>query len=291
MLARAVMSVFTQSFQDFEIIIVDDGSVDGTEEYVAKELTDNRVRFFRFNKNMGVHTARNKGLDEVQGDYIVFLDSDDELFVETLATVQNVFNNYPTVGFMGGPYVNDDGELTGPDREKPGIVPYEEVLCERKQRRIKGGFAALRASVVKGIRWEVQYLQFIFYRRVSQCSDTYMHHVPLGIYHMKSDKYSVTLNRAKPNIELSIKRAEVLDRYLDGFEADFLKFCPYNLSFPAYGAAMGLLLANKRARARRRAGQAFRYNRTLKNFLVLLLCFVPKSNLLLGYVYRFVQKD
>jgi len=75
---EAVKSVLDQTFQDFEIILIDDGS---TQDYVQKyKATDSRIRYFR-QKNKGPSSARNIGINEASGDYIAFLDSDD-LFLE-----------------------------------------------------------------------------------------------------------------------------------------------------------------------------------------------------------------
>ena len=70
---EAIESVQRQDFSDYEIIVVDDGSTDGTEEFL-KEF--NSIHYF-YQKNQGVSRARNQGLKLARGDYICFLDSDD----------------------------------------------------------------------------------------------------------------------------------------------------------------------------------------------------------------------
>ena len=77
-LTNAIKSVLQQRFTDFEIIVVDDGSVDGTKEVVAS-LPDDCIRYF-YQNNQGVCLARNTGAQNAKGDYLIFLDSDD--FVE-----------------------------------------------------------------------------------------------------------------------------------------------------------------------------------------------------------------
>lgn len=74
-LEKAAKSVLRQSFKDFEIIIVDDGSDDGTKKLV-QSFCDKRIRYF-YQENRGVSSARNKGVIESRGDLIAFLDSDD----------------------------------------------------------------------------------------------------------------------------------------------------------------------------------------------------------------------
>lgn len=76
-LGRAVGSVLSQDFRDIEVIIVDDGSTDGTEEVVAS-FEDKRIRFISHDVNRGVGAARNTGIEAAKGDIVAFQDSDDE---------------------------------------------------------------------------------------------------------------------------------------------------------------------------------------------------------------------
>ncbi|MEM4724269.1 MAG: glycosyltransferase family A protein, partial [Candidatus Hadarchaeum sp.] len=72
----AVNSVMAQTFADWEAIIVDDGSTDNTRE-VAAQFTDSRVRYI-YQDNRGLAAARNTGIRAAQGEYLAFLDADDE---------------------------------------------------------------------------------------------------------------------------------------------------------------------------------------------------------------------
>ncbi|GAI96858.1 unnamed protein product, partial [marine sediment metagenome] len=83
MIGRAIQSVLDQSYQDFEIIIVDDASVDQTEE-VVRSFADERINYIRHQKNEGGSVARNTGIKAAKGEFIAFLDSDDEWLAEKL---------------------------------------------------------------------------------------------------------------------------------------------------------------------------------------------------------------
>jgi len=72
---RAINSILNQSFSDFEILVVDDGSTDDTCK-VADSFKDNRIRYI-YKPNGGVSSARNAGMAQATGKYIAFLDSDD----------------------------------------------------------------------------------------------------------------------------------------------------------------------------------------------------------------------
>lgn len=79
LIGRATDSVLAQGCDDFETIIVDDGSVDGTPEQVEEGYGDEpRVRLLRQAANRGVSAARNAGVESAAGDWLAFLDSDDE---------------------------------------------------------------------------------------------------------------------------------------------------------------------------------------------------------------------
>lgn len=75
---KAIESVLFQTYQNVELIIVDDASTDTTREIVLKYAEkDNRVAYYKLSKNQGCAYARNFGLEKAKGEYIAFLDSDD----------------------------------------------------------------------------------------------------------------------------------------------------------------------------------------------------------------------
>lgn len=95
---ECIDSVFAQTFQNYEIIVIDDGSTDNTPE-ILSEISDPRLIAVR-TPNQGVSSARNTGLDMAQGDFIAFLDADDRWLPHKLETQVAVFAAEPTVGFV-----------------------------------------------------------------------------------------------------------------------------------------------------------------------------------------------
>src|SRR6266540_1479939 len=75
LLREAIDSVLNQTFNDLELIIVDDGSTDNTEE-VVHSFTDHRLMYLK-QQNEGASSARNAGIQAATGEFIAFLDSDD----------------------------------------------------------------------------------------------------------------------------------------------------------------------------------------------------------------------
>jgi len=72
---KAINSVLAQTYRDFEIIVVDDGSTDNTRKIIETKYKD-KVRYF-YQENKGASAARNKGIKESKGEYLAFLDQDD----------------------------------------------------------------------------------------------------------------------------------------------------------------------------------------------------------------------
>lgn len=97
-IARAVLSALNQTFQDFEIIIINDGSTDGSLA-AAQKITDSRIKIFN-QKNLGVNNARNAGIKKSSGAYIAFLDSDDEYTPQFLQTVYELTIKYGKYEFF-----------------------------------------------------------------------------------------------------------------------------------------------------------------------------------------------
>ena len=92
-IAHTLQSVFAQTFQDFEIFIVDYGSTDNSVKEV-KKFNDPRVLLIQ-QSNAGVSAARNRGIEEARGELIAFLDADDEWKPEYLATQSGLYQKYP----------------------------------------------------------------------------------------------------------------------------------------------------------------------------------------------------
>ena len=90
---KAIQSVLKQSFQDFEIIIVDDGSTDRSLE-IARKFESEKLKVYT-QPNQGVSVARNKGIENASGEYIAFLDADDTWNMDYLETIDELTTSYP----------------------------------------------------------------------------------------------------------------------------------------------------------------------------------------------------
>ena len=119
-IAESIQSVLNQTYQNWELLIVDDCSTDNTDEIVAG-FNDKRIRYFKNEKNSGAAITRNRAIREARGEWIAFLDSDDLWSPEKLAKQLNFMNEHGYV-FSYHDFVKIDEEskplnvyVTGPD--------------------------------------------------------------------------------------------------------------------------------------------------------------------------------
>lgn len=135
-IAYTLQSVLNQTFQDFEVVIVDDGSTDGSVAEVEK-FEDQRIRVVH-QQNAGVSAARNRGIDEATGELIAFLDADDEWKPEYLATQYHLYQKYPdrSVYACNYEFRDSEGKVSStiirkiPFSGEDGILSnYFEVAC------------------------------------------------------------------------------------------------------------------------------------------------------------------
>ncbi|MCX7013772.1 MAG: glycosyltransferase family A protein [Candidatus Sumerlaeota bacterium] len=158
---RALTSIMAQTFKDFELIVVDDGSTDNGPAAVA-EYGDPRIRLIR-QANSGPGAARNRGIEEARSDLVAFLDADDEWMPEFLATHVGALVENPDCDVSVCWYLYDSdrrhfrdvvrtpAQTYGPWRLSPAATDDElrhtldmflcgSVCCRRRTVRALGGF-------------------------------------------------------------------------------------------------------------------------------------------------------
>jgi len=145
LISRAIHSVLNQTYENLELIIVDDGSTDNTEQ-VVQSFNDTRLKYIKQPKNSGAAAARNTGIEAALGAYIAFLDSDDEWLPHKLEKQVKAFSVAPPeVGVVySGIWWLEDGKtkyFSYPNNIKKDGYLRHSIL--------KKGFIFLQSSVVK----------------------------------------------------------------------------------------------------------------------------------------------
>lgn len=110
-LKETLQSVLNQTFQDFEILLIDDGSTDGSLK-IAEAFQDKRIRIFCNEKNLGIAQARNRGIANAESEYIALLDHDDIALPFRLEHEVDYLDQNPSIMVVGGHQreINEEGK-------------------------------------------------------------------------------------------------------------------------------------------------------------------------------------
>ena len=127
---EAIESVINQTYSNFELIVIDDGSNDSTLK-IINDLAekDNRIKALQNEKNSGVSATRNRGISIAEGNWIAFLDSDDIWVEEKLEKQMNcVKENNADFIFTASTYIDEDGKPYRGIFEVPEKISYRKLL-------------------------------------------------------------------------------------------------------------------------------------------------------------------
>lgn len=141
LLQLAVESVLNQTIDDFELLVVDDASTDGTAAWVSKKATsDKRIRLLRLDVNRGCNAARNLAIGQARGCYVAFLDDDDLFLPDRLEQAIAKFEAIPQLGvvFSHFGFVDAKGDklswtpkfLPIGENATPGNVVFAMLYCD-----------------------------------------------------------------------------------------------------------------------------------------------------------------
>ena len=156
-LAQAIESIRKQTWPNIEIIIIDDGSTDGTAELVTRRYPD---VCYRYQDNAGIGAARNHGIDVTSGEYIAFLDADDYWIADKLERQMRVFCKQPDAEMVFGSIRQfHSPELTQSERDKlycpDELMPAElpTTLLGRRELFKKVGPFESRWKLGQDVSW------------------------------------------------------------------------------------------------------------------------------------------
>ncbi|HEY9743905.1 MAG TPA: glycosyltransferase family 2 protein [Coleofasciculaceae cyanobacterium] len=152
-IAATVQSVLDQTYENFELLIIDDGSPDRSVE-ICQQFTDPRIRIIR-QENRGVAAARNTGIRHAQGEYIALLDADDLWVPQKLEKHVEHLDNSPEVGvsFCRSAFIDQEGKPLGIYQitKLKDITPLD-LFCRTPIGN--GSVPVIRREVFEGIRFQ-----------------------------------------------------------------------------------------------------------------------------------------
>lgn len=158
-IAQSLQSVLRQEYTNFEVVVVDDGSTDKSVE-IVNSIEDGRIRLFR-QSNAGPSKARNMGVSNAQGEWIVFLDADDELLPKALSIFECIISEHPDIDIVDcNRYIRVDSQ------ERLGYHPLEGLVENPLKECFYGlispgeGRAAFRHSLLSKIPYNERIRRF-----------------------------------------------------------------------------------------------------------------------------------
>ncbi len=153
-LVEAVQSVLKQTYKEFELIIIDDGSNSKTKA-VLKSFNDNRIVLLTNEKNMGLVYTRNCGLEAAEGEYIACMDSDDVALPHRFKKQVEFLENNPEIGVLGTAFSifgKQEEDVFPPTDDKE--IRKRIILCDCP---LANPSVMMRASVLNGVHYDNEY--------------------------------------------------------------------------------------------------------------------------------------
>lgn len=194
-IGRCIDSIFSQSFKNFEVIIVDDGSTDATKSIISK-FKDARIRYF-YQENSGISKALNFGLLKANGKYIAKLDSDDFCLADRILLQYNFLESHPEYVVCGSSarIMSDDNIFLNDQLE-----PEEDIDIRAKMLKCNAfihSSAFYRRSSALSVMYDEEIVHFfedyLFFSQLLKLGKGYNFKKPLIIYYVSP--FSISRNK------------------------------------------------------------------------------------------------
>lgn len=212
---RTIDSVLAQTYTDFELLVIDDGSTDNSSA-IVKQKRDSRVRYV-YKRNGGVSTARNFGVKESKGEWILFLDADDALEESCLKNLFDASRLYPECNvIMGGFYVSEV-KRTVYRRCRVGVIKNPIKSLWLRDIYLRPGNALINKNVFDEIKFDerISYNEdYAFSLNLLRNNNVAGINVPVMVYEKRNSSLS-TITRISPkDFALYLNEYIISDKYI-----------------------------------------------------------------------------
>jgi len=263
-------SLQVQSYSKFEWIVVDDGSTDDTEKYI-RSIDDSRIVYQKQFENRGQNFARNRGVEKASGEYIVFLDSDDEIIPEALDVMVRKWEDVGNseIGVISFRCLDGrTGKIVGYLEEDNLELGYKDILCENKANG--EFFSIIKNEVFNNNRFPEQLRCFegLFWTRIAKNWKTLYVDTVLRIYHKDAhDRISSIQNVFKSARDLAFGYRTLYEEHTGVFG----EYCEGKLGKYRCLSALYYAISGDKKNAFDQLKKSFRYKGDIALKVVLLL--------------------
>jgi len=193
LIVRSIQSILNQSYENFELIIVDDASKDNTSEKVQPFLVDDRIKYIRLEHNSGVNIARNVGLKNISesAEIVTFLDSDDEFFLNALENIVHDFKKMDAINFFRFRVRYNNGSMASSDAFIGQTLNFNEYVnslfeigewvCAFRVKKLKREFRFFE---------DITAFEMVSFLNVAQFEKQYFSKEIIRIYHTGHESIS-----------------------------------------------------------------------------------------------------
>lgn len=247
LLPRLVESLRSQTLTNFEWIVVDDGSTDGTDEYIAS-LRDPRIKLIK-QSNQGCNAARNRAELEIKAEFVIHIDSDDELVgPDTLwKMVERIKKTPASIGAIAFSVLTPDrSDNLSSIKSDELAASLNDLLCGCK---VKGEFFRIyKLEAIKVSPWPSDYAGMEVLKYLAITKHFKILHVrdPALIYHMN---HGENITSARGTIARAKSMAEGYEELIHEYQDDFRKGCPKALGLNLFHCAMYFALDGRESKA------------------------------------------
>lgn len=235
LILKTLDSVFSQTFQDYEIIVVDNCSTDRTSEVLQPLADKEKIRFIKHQVNLERAVSRNTGLEATKGRFATFLDSDDIMYPENLADAYAFARQHPGVHVFHNRYqlIDETGKPIY-QYHFPSLRNPVKAIAEGNFMSCIGGFISEEvysnyrfdtAVVLQGIEdWEFWMRVFSRYpiQRINRINSAIVHHKGRSITSYTLASYIHKMEYVAGKVESDPELLKVYAPYLDSFRVSCL---------------------------------------------------------------------